>query len=68
MAAGEIFTLRSWRIVDGSLDFYEESEGVCEQINRTIFYVLSPGRTHQMEVIRLPLNHGVNYLVHMGQR
>lgn len=68
MADGEIFTLRSSSIADGSLDFCSEPKEECERINRTIFYVLSPRRMQRMEVIRLPLTHRVNYLVHMGQQ
>ena len=41
---------------------------VCEHINRTIFYVLSPGHMQQTEATRLLLNHRVNYQVHMGQQ
>lgn len=47
MAGREIFTLRSSGIVDGSLGLCRESEEVCEQINRTIFYVLSLRRTRR---------------------
>lgn len=57
MADGKIFTLRSSRIADGSLDFYGERKEVCEQINRTIFYVLSQRHMQEMEVARLLLNH-----------
>lgn len=67
-ADGKIFTLHSSRIAEGSLDFNNKSEEVCEQINRTIFYVLSPRSMQRMKVIRLPLNHQVNYVVHMGQQ
>lgn len=56
MADGKIFTLRSHRIADGSLDFYGERQEVCEQIKRAIFYVLSPRRMQRMEVVGLPLN------------
>lgn len=41
---------------------------VCEHINSTIFYVLSPRHMQEMEVTGLLLNHRVNYQVHMGQQ
>lgn len=44
---GKFFALRSSTIVDGSLGLCGESEEVCEQINRTIFYVLSLRRTRR---------------------
>lgn len=47
MSTREIFTWRSSRIVDGSLGLCGESEEVWKQINRTIFYVLSPRRTRR---------------------
>lgn len=39
--------MRSSKIVDGSLGLCRESEEVCEQINRTIFYVLSLRHTRR---------------------
>lgn len=44
-----------------------ESEVVHEQIKRKIFNVLSSRHMQRIDMVRLPLNHQVNYLHHMEQ-